>query len=288
MILNFGSLNIDHVYRVEHFVQPGETLATASYSVFAGDKGANQSMALARAGVEVAHAGKLGQDANWLKDKLAAAGVNTDAIELIEGPSGHAIIQVNPAGENCILLHGGANQKIDPPHLERAFARCRPGDTLLLQNEINANAPIMRRAAKLGMKIVLNPAPMDDRVRDYPLDLVAIFIVNQIEAAALTGETEIEAILAAFRSRWSRAAVILTLGAAGAAYAGPEGRLEAPAAKVEAVDTTGAGDTFIGYFLAGLTAGEDLETCLKTACKAAAVCVSRPGAMDSIPARSEL
>ena len=280
MIVNFGSLNVDYVYQVDHFVRPGETLAAAAFNVFAGGKGANQSVALARAGASVMHAGRLGRRDTWLRDKLAAAGVDPRLIELVDGPSGHAIIQVNRQGENSIVLFGGANQTVTPAQIRKVMARARRGDVLLLQNEINDIAEIMRQGAAAGLLIALNPAPMSAAVKEYPLDLVDTLIVNEIEAEQLLGGNG---------ARLKPGAeLVLTLGARGARYEAGGRRLAVPAEPVHAVDTTAAGDTFIGYFLAARAAGADPEAALRLACRAAAVCVTRPGAMDSIPLRAEV
>ena len=287
-ILNFGSLNVDHVYEVEHFVRPGETLSSRSYKQYSGGKGANQSIALAYAGAKVFHAGKLGKDGEWLKAKLARCGVDVSLIEVVEGPSGHAIIQVNRAGENAIVLHGGANHAITPKDALRVLSHFKAGDYLLLQNEITAIPEIMQRAAALGLKIVFNPAPMQPEVLKYPLKSVDTFILNEIEAAELTGELDEDKIPGALCALYPAATIVLTLGDRGARYYhGPE-RLHAPAHKVNVVDTTAAGDTFIGYYLAAVAGGKKPDAAMKLACKAAAICVTRPGAADSIPKRSEV
>jgi ribokinase len=288
MVINFGSLNVDHVYRVAHFVRPGETLASQSYNRFPGGKGFNQSVALARAGVPVRHAGKIGADGLWLQSYLADCGADTAGIETTDGPTGHAIIQVTPQGENAIVLHGGANRRITPADAERTLATAGPGDLLLLQNEISALPEIMQTAAARGLSIAFNPAPMDASVLDLPLDLVGTFILNEVEAGMLAGVADESAMLAAMRRRFPNAAVVLTLGSKGARYADARETLAAPAVPVKAVDTTAAGDTFIGYFLAERILGRDAGTALATACRAAAICVTRPGAAVSIPTRAEV
>lgn len=287
-ILNFGSLNIDHVYGVDHFVRPGETLASKRYQRFSGGKGNNQSIALARAGAPVWHAGKIGADGVWLLALLRQAGANTSLVARGTTPTGHAIIQVQKDGENCIVLYGGANQTITPADAKAVLVRFRAGDYLLLQNEISSIPAIMRLAARRKMKIVFNPAPMSRRVRQYPLKLVDIFIVNEIEGAELTGEKGAHRILAAMRRCYPQAVVILTLGARGAICAHATGSVQVPGRKVKAVDTTAAGDTFIGYFLAAYTQSGNVSKALQIACKAAAICVTRPGAADSIPCRKEV
>lgn len=287
-MFNFGSLNVDHVYRVDHFVSPGETLDSQAYDKFPGGKGFNQSIALARAGIPVRHAGRIGADGLWLKQYLAEAGADTTLVEQVEGPTGHAIIQVTPQGENSIILHGGANRRITPADADRVLAPARPEDCLLLQNEISAVPDIMRVAAKRGMSVTFNPAPMTKSVLDLPLDLVSTFILNEVEAGMLTGSEKESDMIAAMRKRFPKAAVVLTLGAKGARYADADESLTVPAVKVKAVDTTAAGDTFIGYFVAERLLGRDVRTALSTACRAAAICVTRPGAAVSIPKKEEI
>jgi len=287
-ILNFGSLNIDYVYTVDHFVRPGETLSSTSYEIFPGGKGANQSTALALAGADVAHAGKIGRDGEWYRKRLADAGVDVTNLQVVDSASGHAIIQVNAQGENAIILFGGANQQVTAADADRVIPSFAKGDFLLLQNEISAIPAIMQRAAKQGMRIVLNPAPMNAAVRTYPLHLVDTFVVNEIEGAELSGEKNPERVLDAMLAAYPSAATVLTLGSQGVRYGKGEERFSAPAHKVKAVDTTAAGDTFIGYYLAELAAGRDIQTALATGCKAAAICVTRKGAASSIPARAEV
>ena len=287
-ILNFGSLNVDHVYQVHHFVRPGETIHSRAYQQFAGGKGFNQSMALAHAGAQVHHAGKIGPDGRWLLDKLHQAGAQIDHVAQIDVPTGHALIQVEESGENAIILFGGANQAITAADADRVLGHFTAGDYLLLQNEISSMAHILQRGKDLGMRIVFNPAPMDAALLRYPLDAVSIFIVNEVEGGMLTRGTTPEAILKAMRRQFPQVATVLTLGAEGALYADSEQRIHVPAVRVKAVDTTAAGDTFTGYFLAGLAQGEPVETSLRLAARAAAICVTRPGAADSIPRRHEV
>lgn len=277
-VLNFGSLNIDHVYRVIEFVRPGETISALSYARFAGGKGLNQSIALARAGMNVLHAGRIGTDGLFLKELLVSNGVDCSTL-VVSGdePSGHAVIQVSEAGENCIVLFGGANHHISETQIRDSIGKMAPGDFLLLQNEISGMAEILREAAAHGLRIFFNPAPMNRSVFGYPLELVDTFIVNETEGdalGALPGKN-----------------VLMTLGAEGARYYPADGSpaVSVPAAHVEKVaDTTAAGDTFIGYFLAETADGASPERAMKVAAQASALCVSRPGAAASIPKRGEL
>ncbi len=287
-ILNFGSLNIDHVYGVDHIAYPGETISSASYNRFCGGKGLNQSVALARAGAAVWHAGKIGTEGRFLRERLAQDGVNVDYVEEVRVPTGHAIIQVDAAGENAIVIHGGANRAIRRADAERVLRAFSPGDFLLVQNETSALKDMLELAADARLKVVFNPAPYSPEVAAYPLEIVDIFILNQIEAHGLTGKAGPETAAMSLLGRYPDAVVILTLGAAGALYADKSGVYREPGQTVSAVDTTAAGDTFIGYFLAQYARGEDRQHCLALACRAAAVCVTRPGAADAIPTLGEI
>jgi ribokinase len=287
-ILNFGSLNIDHVYAVERFVRAGETLDTRGYEVFAGGKGFNQSIALARAGARVAHAGCVGEDGRWLVEALEAAGADAGHVVVGPEPTGHALIQVSPDGENCILIHGGANRNVSERHVDAVLEGCAPGTTLLLQNEINALDRIFDGAARRDLHVALNPSPMTDSLRELPLERVSTFLLNRSEGEALSGEAEPERVLDALGARFPAAEVVLTLGAAGARYAHRKERLEVAAERVRVVDTTAAGDTFTGYFLAERLRGATALDALGCACRAAALAVQRPGAAASIPRRAEL
>ena len=285
-IINFGSINIDHVYGVEHFVRPGETLESKNYALFSGGKGANQSIALARAGAEVIHAGNIGADGAWLKTKLQESGVDVSLVESVPEPTGHAVIQVNSEGENAIIIHGGANRSVSEANIEKVLAKAEKGDCLLLQNEINAVDKVLEKAEDLT--VVFNPAPMSDAVKTYPLEKVDIFIVNEVEGEALSGEREPDGILNVMQELYPKSRTVLTLGKAGVIYADGKERVKMPALEVEAVDTTGAGDTFIGYFLAELLRGSAVERCLEMGVKASALCVMREGAADSIPKLEEV
>lgn len=287
-IINFGSLNIDRVYTVEHFVRPGETLNSSTYNEFAGGKGLNQSIALARAGAEVLHVGKIGRDGEFLKQLLLADGIDVSHIQTIEGPSGHAIIQVTATGENSIILEGGANRKIIEEDIRAALTTAGIGDWILLQNEISQTAEILSRAAEHGLNVVFNPAPMTPEVRDLPLQSVRLLIVNEVEGEMIAGQKRPDRIIDTILTRYPNISLVLTMGSSGVHYASEKIRLFVPAETVTPVDTTGAGDTFVGYFIAGITRGMDIKDCLTLAARAAAMCVMRSGAAASIPKREEL
>jgi len=287
-IINFGSINIDHVYSVEHFVQPGETLRSRSYKIFSGGKGANQSVALARAGAKVIHAGKIGEDGTWLKVKLQKSGVDTSLIETVDEPTGHALIQVNTQGENAIIIHAGANEGFLDSDIQKVLNLCQAGDYLLLQNEINALDKILQMSRDRGLNVIFNPAPMSTEVKNYPLEYVDLFIINKIEGEMLTSQKDPQKIVDQMQSLYPQSKTVLTLGKEGVIYKDKDQSVKMQALEVKTVDTTGAGDTFIGYFLAELSKGRKIEKCLKTGITASSICVGRQGAADSIPLREEV
>lgn len=290
-VLCFGSLNIDYTYRVSHFVRQGETLAAESLQVFSGGKGLNQAVALARAGAETWMAGAVGEDGRFLLEELAAAGVRTDHVCVLQQErTGNAIIQNDRAGDNCILLYGGANRAVTEAQVDAVLQHFGAGDWLLLQNEINQLPYIMRQAHARGMKIAFNPSPMEARVLEYPLESVDLFLLNRVEAAQLAGTdgADEQALLAALRGRFSRAAMVLTLGADGAVYTDGAETVQQAAYPVQAVDTTAAGDTFTGFFLAARMRGAGVPRAMELASRAAAIAVTRRGAAPSIPTFAEV
>ncbi len=290
-VLCFGSLNIDYTYRVSHFVRQGETLAAESLQVFSGGKGLNQAVALARAGAETWMAGAVGEDGRFLLEELAAAGVRTDHVCVLQQErTGNAIIQNDRTGDNCILLYGGANRAVTEAQVDAVLQHFSAGDWLLLQNEINQLPYIMRQAHARGLKIAFNPSPMETHVLEYPLESVDLFLLNRVEAAQLAGTdgTDGQALLAALRGRFSRAAVVLTLGADGAVYTDGAETVQQAAYPVQAVDTTAAGDTFTGFFLAARMRGAGVPRAMELASRAAAIAVTRRGAAPSIPTFAEV
>ncbi len=287
-IINFGSYCIDNVYSVPHFVKPGETLSSIDYQVYPGGKGLNQSLALAYAGIKLKHAGKVGKDGIWLKSLLTEAGVDTSLTQVVNSPNGHANIQVTPEGENAIVIVGGANKAIEEQDIVEALANVSPGDYLLIQNEISCLPELITIAAEKQQRIIFNAAPMTEDVPGYPLDLIEIFIVNEVEGKALSGKQDPQGILDTMINQFPNSRIILTLGEEGAIYKDSTRQISQAAFAVTAIDSTGAGDTFTGYFLAGLIQELPIEACLEDACKAAAICVTRKGAASSIPRQGEL
>ncbi|MGB8451952.1 MAG: ribokinase [Anaerocolumna sp.] len=287
-IINIGSMNIDRVYEVAHFINPGETIASKDMKTYVGGKGLNQSVALAAAGAVVFHAGMIGDDGMILLNYLESRGVNTRFVRTINGPSGHAVIQVDEEGENGILLYGGANQCITEAFIDEVLDFAELDDILLLQNEVSGMEYILKQASQKGIRIALNPSPIDDRLLNMPLELVTWFILNEIEGRALTGKDQPKDILEEMQLKYSGRQVVLTLGNDGVIYRKDGQYYQHGIFKVSAVDTTAAGDTFTGFFLAGVLKGLEAVECLRIASAAAALAVSKAGAAPSIPTLQEV
>ena len=291
-IYNLGSLNIDYVYSVDHFVSAGETISSPKMEVFPGGKGLNQSVAVARAGGRVVHGALLGDGAEFLLDQMASSGVDVSRIKRVAGSPGHAIIQVDSSGENCIMIYPGTNRELDVDYIESVFLDgAEEGDILLLQNETNCLAEAITAAKARGMKVALNPSPFDgymDALTAPYRDHVDIWFCNVIEGALLTGEIEPEKICEKFRGLYPGSALILTLGKEGSVYCGKDGSVKQTAYRADPVDTTAAGDTYTGYFLASFAAGKDIASCMDAASRAAAITVSRSGASSSVPTLKEV
>lgn len=287
-VLNFGSLNLDYVYQVESILIPGETQASRDRQTFCGGKGLNQSIALAKAGIPVYHAGMIGDGGEVLLETCRENGVNTEFIRKIAGPCGHTVIQVDKDGQNCILLYGGANRSITRGFVDEVLSAFDKGDIILLQNEINELDYIIDRAYEKGMMIILNPSPYDDKLKTCDMSKISLFLVNEIEGYQITGEREPERILAAVKEKYPSAKIVLTLGGDGSVYQDETGIYHQGIFKVKTVDTTAAGDTFTGYFISSIIDGMPVKEGLEMAAKASAIAVSRPGATASIPMKQEV
>ena len=288
-ILNLGSLNFDKVYDVSHFVSEGETILSRGYGEFLGGKGLNQSIALARAGAEVYHAGAVGPDGEPLRASLRDAGVDDRYLNQVETVSGHAIIQ-NAGSHNCIIVCGGANQCVDCGYIRQVLSDFGEGDLLLLQNE-TSNVPFaMEEAHRRGMKIAFNASPITAELMEYPMELVDYFLINEVEGKALSGvdSEDYQVILEGLFRRFPNAAIVLTVGEQGVLYRHKEIRESHGIYSVEAVDTTAAGDTFCGYFLTCLSKELPISQALDIASRASAIAVSRHGASNSIPHWNEV
>ncbi|MEL0636881.1 ribokinase [Marinomonas sp. TI.3.20] len=293
-IYNVGSINLDHLYQVDHFVRPGETMASQNYQCLLGGKGANQSVALAKAGADVKHVGAIHHSDQAVLDQLASLGVNTDLIAKLDVPTGHAIIQLNTEAENAIILFQGANHALTQAQVDAVLAQATAGDWVLLQNETNQIEYTMKQAQAHGLKVAFNPAPMDAKLTKKVLPSVDLLIVNEVEAMDLLGVADIDTASQTLPTAYPDLSVLMTLGKAGVRYfpkqeAGQ--RMESlfvEAFSVEAVDTTAAGDTFIGYCLSSLMNNEDMTVALKRACAASALCVTKMGAASAIPSSADV
>jgi ribokinase len=283
-VWNLGSVNADLVYRLPHLPAPGETLAAKDHQKGLGGKGANMSVAVARAGSRVEHIGAIGADGHWMCDRLGEYGVGV--AHLVEaGPvSGHAVIAVDEAGENQIILFPGSNQQIDAEGIEAALDGAEPGDIAVFQNETNAQERFADLAKARGLRVVYAAAPFSVEAVRAVLDRIDILVMNAVEAAQLEEALDLAPEVLPVRD------VVITLGGDGCRWIRPETgedrTLAAP--RVDVVDTTGAGDTFTGYLLAGLDQGMEMEPALTLAQKAGAVMVTRLGTADVIPDRTEI
>ena len=287
-VVNFGSLNIDHVYAVEHFCRAGETIHTSGYTQNAGGKGLNQSIAVSRSGQKVYHAGLLGPEGARLAELLTDSGVDLRYLKHTSVPQGHAVIQVQPDGQNCIFLYGGSNQAVSPQGIDEVLAQLDAGDYLLLQNEISNLTYLLRAAVRRGLRVVLNASPISDELLHADLTGVDWLVVNEIECAAMAGCDDTQAGYETLRQRYPGLGILLTLGSEGSVSWKDGTELRQCAYRVKAVDTTGAGDTFMGYFVGCLAQGMDRQTAMQYASMASAISVTRPGAAASIPLMDEV
>ncbi|NKI41348.1 ribokinase [Streptomyces physcomitrii] len=289
-VVVLGSINMDLTTYVARAPRRGETVTGHELRTLPGGKGANQAVAAARAGAsEVAMIGAVGTDAYGpaLLAELAHNGVDTDLMRTVEGPSGTAHIVVDAQGSNAIVVIPGANGTLThlPPGDEALIATA---DTLLLQLEIPMSGVLAaaKAAHRHTVRTVLTPSP----ARELPAELLAVtdlLVLNEREATALTGQENHRTALAALLEKVPEA--VLTLGAEGCLYASREHEpLHVPAPKVETVDTTGAGDTFVGALAVALGEGRTMPQALSWAVCAAALAVTKPGAIAAMPFRSEI
>ena len=287
-VVNFGSLNIDHVYAVDHFCRAGETIHTKSYTQNAGGKGLNQSIAVSRSGQKVYHAGLLGPEGARLAELLSGSGVDLRYLKHTDVPQGHAVIQVQPDGQNCIFLYGGSNQAVTPQEIDEVLMQLNAGDYLLLQNEIANLTYLLRAAARRGLRVVLNASPISDELLNADLSGVDWLVVNEIECAAMAGCGDAQAGYKTLKQRYPSLGILLTLGSEGSVSWKDGTEVRQCAYPVKAVDTTGAGDTFMGYFVGCLAQGMERQTAMQYASMASAISVTRPGAAASIPLMGEV
>ncbi len=287
-VLNFGSLNIDYVYKVDHILREGETLASRGMETFLGGKGFNQSVTLAKAGIPVYHAGMIGEQGGIFLEACKEYGISSEYIKSIDGKNGHTVIQVDKNGQNCIMLYGGSNRSLTKAFIDEVLLNFQEGDYILLQNEVNHLDYIIEKAYERGIQIVLNPSPLDAYLDTCDLSKITYFMMNEIEGEEITGEKEIDKILQKMMQMYPESKVILTLGAAGAVYRDKDNFFKQDIFKTRVVDTTAAGDTFTGYFMAAIIRGKSIPDALRMSAMAASITVSREGASPSIPTLAEV
>lgn len=287
-ILNFGSCNIDYVYSLDHIVNPGETQTSDSMNIFPGGKGLNQSIACARAGAMVYHAGCIGEDGDFLMEIMKSSGVDTSLVKRVPGKNGHAIIQVNKSGENSIFLYGGSNEQVTKEYIDSVLENFEAGDILLLQNEINNVDYVVQKAGEKKMCIVLNPSPFNEKISKIKFEYISYLILNEGEAKDISGCDTSDDAVRILNKKYPDLKIILTLGSKGSVFYDGNKSYVQSAYKVKAVDTTAAGDTYTGYFAAGLASGMDIPDILKIATGASALSVTKNGAAPSIPIADEV
>lgn len=284
----FGSLNIDMVFAVNEFVRPKETIQSKGLTIYSGGKGLNQAIAIRKSGAQVLMAGSVGSDGKLLLDECDKCGLDRSLVRVLDSSTGTAVIQVNDAGENCIILFDGANKENDEEFIDSVMDRLENGDYLVLQNEINNLDHIMRSARAKGIKIFMNPSPVDESLLKLPLEACDYLVLNEVEGAILSGADDHDDIMKELEVKFPDTGIILTLGENGVRYRTESGSGRKAAYRVEAVDTTGAGDAFTGYFIGMLSRGEGIEKAIEMAQKAAAISVTRKGASGSIPLVEEV
>lgn len=282
-ILNFGSCNIDYVYNVSEFVRAGETISALSTSEHPGGKGLNQAVAAARAGGNVFFAGNIGVDGIFLKELLESSGVDTKYLKINKARTGNAIIQIDENGENCIIVSAGANALLDEAYIKSVTADFARGDICMLQNETPCTDFIIKHAKECGMTVIWNPSPMNEKITDSAIGMCDYIIVNNTEGKALTGKEEPDDILKALFKKYPHTKTVLTLGKNGSIYSDGTDTVKQPSFKADPVDTTGAGDTFTGYFAAMISKGKTIGETLKIASAAATIATEKQGAASSIP-----
>lgn len=284
--LVFGSFNIDKVYLMGKLPEKGETLTCEKYEIHVGGKGLNQSVSLAKSGAEVYAAGQVGKDGQFLLDFLSSSGVNTELVETTDTFTGHAVIEVDSKGQNQMILFPGANREITSDYCDAILEKFSAGDLVLMQYETSQVEYMIEKAHEKGLLVALNPSPFVDVLKTFDYSKVDYLILNESEGQCITGEKETEKVVEKLLEVCG--AVVLTLGGDGAVYADKNEYTFVPAFKVNAVDTTGAGDTFTGYFLNAILNGMKAENALKTASAASAIVVGKSGAAETIPSKEDV
>lgn len=285
----FRSLNIDRIYNLDRFIRPGETMAAKGYSYSCGGKGFNLAMAMAKAGEKIFFAGAIGPDGEEFEKVFSEYGVDTAYLRHSEKMCGHAVVQVDAFGQNCIIIVGGANEDIPKQYMDEVLEHFEKGDVIILQNEIGSVDYLIEEAHKKGMKVAFNPSPINEAIKKCDLSHVDYLFINEGEGEILSGVKGEDSILRALHTKWPNQMIVLTLGSRGGICMLPDGKKEVCGVlETTAVDTTAAGDTFAGYFLAEFLRGNNVRQVLETASIASGISVSRKGAAKSIPCMEEV
>ena len=279
----FGSLNIDKVYSVSALPDKGETVTCVDLNIKVGGKGLNQAVSLKKAGADVKLAGCVGEDCDELIDFLNSCRVDTSLINKLASNTGHCIIQVDPQGKNQMILYPGANRLIDESYCDKVLAQIEEGDLLLMQYETSCVEYMAREGKKRGAVVAFNPSPYVPHLQSFPYETVDYLILNEYEGRQLTGKECPKDIIASLLKINPGMSVVLTLGGDGSIFANADCEIFEPALKVNAVDTTCAGDTFTGYFLKTFLSERNAERALKTATCASSLAVTKIGAAQTIP-----
>lgn len=278
-VYNLGSINADLFYRVPHLLAPGETLAATRHSRGLGGKGANMSVAVARAAARVTHVGAVGPDGRWAVERLLEYGVDTRAIIEVAAPTGHAVIMIDDQGENAILIHPGANHALSETDIQQALTGATEADTFLFQNETSCQVIGATQASARGMRVIYAAAPFDAESVKTVMPLLDILVMNAVEAQQLAEATGTDLADLPVRD------IVVTLGGEGCRWLNTDDGSDQsfPAIPVDPVDTTGAGDTFTGFLVAGLDRGLPMAQAISLGQQAAAIMVTRQGTADVIP-----
>lgn len=287
-IMVIGSTNIDHNYTVDQFVKPGETKSVLAYHVDAGGKGLNQAIAIAKSGLDTHFAGIIGHDGLFLKEELEKYNIHTDQMKVSDSANGHAIIQIEESGQNCILIYPGTNGEFTEAQIDAWLDTLQEGDVVVTQNETNLVPYLISKAKEKGIRVGFNASPITEELKSYPIGDVKWLFVNEVEGELLSGHKEPEKIIAWFQEKYPETELILTLGENGACWSENGNIHFQEANKVNVADTTAAGDTFSGYFLRGVLDPIEGITPLKLATYASSIAITIKGAAVSVPSVTEV
>lgn len=292
-ILIYGSVNIDSTFSVKDIVRPGETISCSFSGKAPGGKGANQAFAAGRASdgrFPVFFAGKADEEASFIFEKMKTAGIDCSKVVMSGYGTGTAIIQVAQNGENSILVCGNGNTHIEKEEIDSVLEDFSEGDCIILNAEINNLDYLIDRSAEKGLAIFFNPSPVNEKLKELPLNKATYLVFNEAEGSFFAEKkcNGPQEILEALAEKYPSCRIVLTLGDKGSCVMADGLQTFSEAFKVSAVDTTGCGDTFLGYFAVEVMSGSSIAKALSIASEAASIAATRHGAMNSIPARSEI